>query len=295
VIGPWGHIQVRTPVAEFNGIKVGPAAVVDMNQLHRDWYAHVMEEGPLPAFLKDKVTYYVMVADKWRHAPSLEAVTARHDTLYLHSSGNPSSVFDAGTLAATPAKTSEPDHYVYDPRDLSVPRLEAEATQSPLIDQTLIVSDVGEKLIYHSAPFAEDTEISGYFKFTAWIGIDTPDTDFLVSIHDIATDGSSMFVTEEQQRARYREGLRTEKLITTKAPLKYEFERFYFASRIVRKGHRLRLVVRAAQALFWQRNRNSGKPVVDETIADARTVTVKLYHDAAHPSALHVPIGRPTA
>jgi putative CocE/NonD family hydrolase len=295
VIGPWGHIEVRFPKTEFYGIKVGKASAIDMPQLHRDWYAFTMEGGPRPEFLKDKVAYYVMVADKWRYAPNLEAVTARHKPLYLQSTENASSVFNAGQLGLQPAKASAPDHYVYDPRDLSVPRLEIQATQSHLTDQTMIVSDVGEKLIYHSAPFTEDTEVSGHFKFDVWLGLDQPDTDFMVSIYDISTDGSSMFLTEEQQRARYREGLRVEKLITTKAPLKYAFNRFFFISRLIKKGHRLRLVIRPHHSIGWEKNYNSDKPVADQTMADARTITVKLYHDAQHPSVLHVPIAQAEA
>jgi len=96
-------------------------------------------------------------------------------------------------------------------------------------------------------------------------------------------------------RARYREGLRVEKLISTEKPLRYEFDRFFFVSRLIRKDCRLRLVFRPNHNLKWQKNYNSGKPVVDETMADARTVTVRLYHDAAHPTTLSVPIGRPDA
>ena len=94
-------------------------------------------------------------------------------------------------------------------------------------------------------------------------------------------------------RARYREGLRTEKLIDTKEPLRYEFDRFFFVSRRIRKGHRLRLVIGANHTVHWQKNYNSGKPNAEETMKDARTVTVKLFHDAKYPSALSVPIGRP--
>jgi hypothetical protein len=97
-----------------------------------------------------------------------------------------------------------------------------------------------------------------------------------------------MFMTEQHMCTRYREGLRVEKLIRTEDPLRYDFDRFFFVSW-------LRLVVRANHNLKWQKNYNSGKAVVDETMADARTVTVRLYHDAAHPSALSVPIGRSDA
>ncbi|HKS54572.1 MAG TPA: CocE/NonD family hydrolase [Steroidobacteraceae bacterium] len=293
VIGPWGHIEVRFPKAEFFGIKVGPDSVIDMKKLHRDWYAWTMEDGPKPDFLQKKVAYYVMVADKWRYADTIEGVTARYETLHLHSDGNADSVYNSGTLAPKPARKAEPDHFIYDPRDLGVARLETTLTQSHLLDQTMVLAKVGGKLVYHTEPFESDTEVSGFFKFTAWIAIDQPDTDFLVSIYDIGADGSSMFLTEQHMRARYRESLRVEKLIDTKEPLRYEFDRFFFISRLIRKDHRLRLVFRSNEGLGWQKNYNSGKPVADETMADARTVTVRLFHDAAHPSTLSIPIGQP--
>lgn len=104
-----------------------------------------------------------------------------------------------------------------------------------------------------------------------------------------------MFLTEQHMRARYRVGLRVEKLIHTKAPLRYDFDRFFFVSRLIKKDHRLRLAIRPNHNLGWQKNYNSGKPVADETMSDARTVTVRLFHDAAHPSALSIPIGQPDA
>jgi hypothetical protein len=39
-----------------------------------------------------------------------------------------------------------------------------------------------------------------------------------------------------------------------------------------------------------EKNYNSGGVVADETAKDARTAHVTLYHDAAHPSALEIPV-----
>jgi putative CocE/NonD family hydrolase len=292
VMGPWGHDQVRKPEAEFFGIKVGADSVIDALKLHRDWFAFAMEDGPQPDFLKKWVAYYVMGADKWRYADTLDGITARYETLHLGAEGNPHSAYRAGTLGPRPAGKAVPSRYVYDPRDMSGLILELSQTQSHLIDQTALLTDATDKLVFQSAPFETDTEISGTFKFAAWIALDQPDTDFLVSIHDIAPDGTSMFMTDHRMRARHREGLRTEKLIATKAPLRYDFDRFAFVSRQIKAGNRIRLVLRAHQGIAWQRSYNSGKPVADETRADARTVTVRLFHDAAHPSALSVPIAQ---
>jgi len=292
VIGPWNHAGVRNPIAEFQGIKVGEDSVLDMKDLHVQWYAWTMEDGPKPEFLKKKVAYFVMDLDQWRYADTLEEVTTGTQTLFLQSSGNPTDVFRSGALTATkPTGQAEPDHYVYDPRDLSLPQYEATLEDVDLWDQRLVLSPLGGRLIYHGEPMENDIEVSGFFKVTLWLSIDQPDTDFNVSIYDIHPDGSSLYLTEQNFRARYRESLSVEKLIDTTEPLRYDFDRFFFVSRRIRKGHRLRLVVQPNHTIKWQKNYNSGKAVAEETMNDARTVTVRLYHDAAHPSSLSIPIG----
>jgi len=55
----------------------------------------------------------------------------------------------------------------------------------------------------------------------------------------------------------------------------------------------LRLVVGPINSINTQKNYNSGGVVADETMADARPVTVKLLHDKAHPSARYIPFGQP--
>ena len=95
------------------------------------------------------------------------------------------------------------------------------------------------------------------------------------------------------KRARYRESPRAAKLVTTREPLRYEFDGFTFTSRMLRQGSRLRLVIGPVNSIYSQKNYNSGGDVSSESMRDARTVTVKLYHDRAHPSALFVPLGQP--
>ena len=62
---------------------------------------------------------------------------------------------------------------------------------------------------------------------------------------------------------------------------------------MVRKGSRLRLVIGPVNSMYSQKNYNSGGDVSAESMRDARAVTVKLYHDRAHPSTLFVPLGQP--
>jgi len=187
--------------------------------------------------------------------------------------------------------TGGPDFYIYDPRDTSGAQLESTVDPESRTDQRVVHARAGRHLVYHSVPFESDIEISGWFKLTAWLSIDQPDTDFGILISEVALDGSAIELTTDCLRARYRESLREQHLIRTLDPLRYDFTRFSFVSRRIPRGHRLRLVIGPLDSIYFEKNYNSGGTVADECMADARTVTVKLFHDERHPSALYIPIG----
>lgn len=292
IIGPWDHAGTVAPKREFGGLTFGPASLLDMPRLATDWYKWTMADGPKPAFLQKRVAYYVMGADTWRYADTLEGVTASSQPYLLGSTANPSSIFQSGTLSVGAAAGGHVDQYIYDPRDTSQAAKEMEGGRQGFTQQRTAYTD-DNLLIYHSAPLEADTEVSGFFKLTAWISIDQRDTDISASVYEIDRDGGSILLASENLRARYRDSLREPKLVRSAEPLRYEFQRFQFVSRLVKKGHRLRLVVRPVNSIYSQKNYNSGGLVAEETIKDAKPVTVKLFHDEAHPSALHVPIGHP--
>jgi putative CocE/NonD family hydrolase len=299
VIGPWNHAGTHMPTASFGGLTLGAASLIDMLKLHRQWYAWTMQGGSKPEFLRKPVAYYVTGAEQWRYANSLEEVTGRYRELFLDSTRNANDVFASGSLEPLPG-AGAPDAYIYDPRDTPYPDVEAEAhtTGDSLIDQHVVFGLSGKQLVYHSAPFERDTDVSGFFRLAVWISIDCPDTDLYVAIYEIALDGTSLLLSTDALRARYRNGLRAPDLITTRSPLLYSFDRFTFVSRQIKRGHRLRLVIAPMGLLigsiFTQRNFNGGGIVADESAADARAVTVRLFHDRDHPSALHVPLDQMT-
>jgi putative CocE/NonD family hydrolase len=282
VIGPWDHLRTLAPSAEFAGLKFGAESLVDMLGLHLEWYDWTLKSGPQPAFLQKRVAYYVMGTEKWRYADTLEGITARSVPYYLRS----------GSLGSTPPAASEPDCYVHDPRDVTLAQLESTVDPESRTDQRMIHASAGKHLVYHSAPFDEPTEVSGFFRFCAWLSIDQPDTDFRVAVYDVGRDGTAIQLTNDCMRARYRQGLRKEQLIGTKEPLRYDFTGFTFVSRRISRGHCLRLVIGPINSIYSQKNYHSGGVVAEESMQDARAVTVRLFHDDSRPSALYVPLGR---
>jgi uncharacterized protein len=297
IIGPWNHAGTRTPSCHFGGLEFGPESLLDLPQLHVDWYAWTMSGGPRPDFLRNNVAYYVMGAERWRYADSLQRITDHHDVYYLDSNGCASDALASGTLGASP-RTSPPDSYTYDPRDARGPEVltEASADGLSLTDQSATFALRGRQFVYHTTEFTSDTEVSGFFKLTCWLSIDCPDTDFYVSVWEISSTGSAIRLSTAAIRARYRECLRNPKLIDTDSPLRYDFTSFTFVSREIRRGHRLRLVLapmgRLLETTFSEKNYNSGGMVADESSESARAVTVRMFHEELYPSALHVPIAR---
>jgi putative CocE/NonD family hydrolase len=283
----------RTPQAEVGGLKFGPASLVDMGKLHLQWYNWIMESGAQPEFLQAPVSYYVMGKDRWRYAASLESVTAAYRQYSIDSQSNATSPFRSGSLTLEPA-AGQPDHIIHDPRDVSMAKLELTTAESgPLVDQRMVNAREGREFVYQSTAFEQDTEVSGFFKLSAWIAIDQPDIDLNASIYEIGLDGGSILLTGDMLRARYRQSLRRTELIHTKRPLEYKFERFNFISRQIKKGSRLRLVITPINSIYVEKNYSSGGVVAEETVSAARPVQVKLYHEATFPSVLYLPLGRP--
>lgn len=291
VIGPWDHAGTRTPKKEVGGLTFGDASLVDLNQLHKQWYDWTMKTGSKPEFLKKRVAYYVTGAEVWKYADSLESISSETRKLFLSSqNGHANSVFESGSLGAPQPGDESPDRYVYDPLDTRPDALQQKDIPNTITDQSTAMNLNGNGVIYHSEPFDADTEITGYVKFTAWIALNVPDTDLAVELDEIKPDGTSIELTSDLMRARYRESLTEEKLLKPGEINRYEFNGFTFFSRRIAKGSRLRLILKCPNSIQQEKNYNSGGVVAAESGKDARTAQVTVYHDPQHPSFVEIPI-----
>jgi putative CocE/NonD family hydrolase len=294
IVGPWDHAGTRTPRAEVGGLKFGEASVLDLNKLHTEWYDWAMKGGTKPAFLKKRVAYYLIGAEEWKYADSLESISNTVKTLYLSSNGGAGDVFRSGMLSeGKPGANSLADEWIYDPLNTRPGAAEPDDEPNGLTSQRGVLNLFGEGVIYHSEPFAEATEITGFPKLTAWLKMDVPDTDLETDLYEILPDGGSVQLSGATMRARYRESPREEKPVPAGTIEKYAFDNFTFFSRRVARGSRLRLVVRSINSTGAEKNYNSGGVVAAETGKDARTAHLALVHDADHPSALELPIVKP--
>lgn len=292
IIGPWDHAGTRTPKRDVGGLKFGEASVLDLNKLHTEWYDWTMKGGKKPEFLKKRVAYYVVGAgaENWKYADTLESISDETRTLYLESNGKAGSVFESGRLADKAGSGAASDKWTYDPLDTRPGDAESDDDAGYIVSQHAVMNTYGNGAIYHSEPLGEATEVSGFLKLNVWLVMDVPDTDLEADVYEILPSGDSVFLTGAMMRARYRESLREEKLVTPGKLENYVFDNFTFFSRRVAKGSRLRLFVHCPNTTGAEKNYNSGGVVALETAKDARTAHITLVHDAEHESTLELPI-----
>ena len=299
IIGPWDHAGTRTPTDEVGGVKFGSAAIVDLNDLHRQWYDWTMRNGPKPEFLSNQVAYYLLapgnsgVNGEWKYADNLETLVANPKTFYLDSkNGDANGVFRSGSLTEKQPSDGS-DAFTYDPLDIT--RGERVDGTDPKektagIDQTYTLSIGKDGLVYHTEPLPSETPLVGCPQLTLWVSIDTPDTDLQAHLYEIQPDGTSIVLWSDIRRLRYRESLREPKLVKPGEIVRCDFNPGLFVARQLMKGSRLRLVVSSPNSILWQKNYCSGEVVAEETAKDARTCHVQIYHDVAHASAIQLPL-----
>src|SRR6185295_11581848 len=52
LIGPWDHSGTRSPVKSVGGLELGPASMIDIANLHVEWFSCAMSGGSRPELLK---------------------------------------------------------------------------------------------------------------------------------------------------------------------------------------------------------------------------------------------------
>jgi len=299
IVGPWDHAGMRTPTNEVGGVEFGSAAIVDLNELHRQWYDWTMRNGRKPEFLRNQVAYYLLAPGdsgangEWKYADNFETLVANPKMFYLDSkNGDADGVFRSGSLSENHPRGST-DKFTYDPLDThrgeNVEGIDPKEKTAG-IDQTYALSIGNDGLVYHSEPLPNETPFIGCPHLTLWVSIDTPDTDLQAHLYEIQPDGTSIALWSDIRRLRYGESLREPKLVKPSEIVRCDFNPGLFVARQLMKGSRLRLVISSPNSILWQKNYNSGGVVADETAKDARTAQVNVYYEAEHASVIQLPL-----
>jgi hypothetical protein len=131
-------------------------------------------------------------------------------------------------------------------------------------------------------------EVTGPVRALLYVSSDVPDTDFTAKLVDVYPDGQAYNLTEGILRMRSRQGLDTRAPEMKKDEV-YRIEIDMIAtSNLFQNGHRIRLEVSSSNFPRFDRNLNTGEPLI--SAQDMRLAHNRVFHDRSHPAALVLPV-----
>ena len=288
VVAIGGHAGEGRKIGDLD---FGPeAAKYSETETTLRWYDFLFK-GVQNEFAGKRVKIFVMGLNQWREEEDWPLARARSTKYFLNSHGSANSVRGDGSLTTISPGAEPADAFTYDPGK-PVPTIGGplccdgdHLAPGPRDQRT--VEERNDVLIYSTPPLDHDMEVTGPVQLQLFASSSAVDTDFTAKLVDVYPDGSAFNLTEGILRAKYRN---SQSIAAALAPGKiYPLTIDLVAtSNLFRVGHRIRLEVSSSNFPRFDRNLNTGDTAA--TSAKWISATNTIIHDAAHPSALVLPV-----
>ncbi len=287
LVGPWTHVRQSNPIGELDFGFAAQTALIDLradfSSLQIRWFDHWLKGIDTGIMDEPPVKLFVMGVNRWRDEADWPLADARETPLYLR---------ERGSLSREAPGDEQPDRFVYDPAD-PVPTHGGSLLMTPEylpgpLDQRPIERRT-DVLVFATEPLARDTEVTGPVRVELWAASSAPDTDFVARLVDVFPDGRSINLADGIVRARHRDGVPGAQAAPLEPDRPYCFVIHLWAtSNVFQAGHRIGLDVTSSCFPRWDRNPNTGHALgIDAELRSARQT---IFHDAAHPSRVLLPI-----
>ena len=299
IMGPWTHPQAgSTPspgTTNAGDRDFGYGSLLDTREIELAWFDHWLKGVDNGAEKEPAVTLFVMGSNTWRNEHEWPLARTEWTPYYLHSNGNGNTVNGDGTLSPVKPGSEPVDTYVYDP-ELPTPTMggcnccNPEVVPWGVYDQR-VVEAREDVLVYSSDVLDRDTEVTGPIIVHLFASTDGRDTDFTAKLVDVFPDGTAWNLCDGIVRGRYRKGRGPAELLTPGEIYEFEID-CWVTSNLFKAGHRIRVEISSSNFPRFDRNMNTGDPIGDD--ASPRRASQTIYHDAAHPSHILLPIIPPS-
>jgi len=261
------------------------------NDTTLDWYDYLFLGKQNQFASADPVRIFVMGENKWRDEPAWPLERAKETRYFLHAAGTANGSAGDGSLSTVAPASETADKFVYDPAN-PVPTvggpLCCDGVHLPAgpRDQK-DVETRPDVLVYSTPPLEADLEVTGPVTLDLYAKSSAVDTDFTGKLVDVWPNGYVQNLTEGILRAKYRESTSVAKPLVPGAAVHLTID-LWSTSNVFLKGHRIRLEVSSSNFPRFDRNLNTGKGAGESAIFVKATNAV--LHDAAHPSAVVLPV-----
>lgn len=280
-VGPWGHPGLLNP--ELFGAENDYRELLPREEKFLTGLLNDPNADPLPGEMQ--VKYFLMGENKWYDTTDWPPPGTIEQTLYLHSGGNANSLDGDGFINAVPPQNELPDQYVSNPAD-PVTSQRGNTLAAGCYDRSEMEKRP-DMLVYTSEKFTTPLAVTGNIRLRFFASVTTPDTDFFATLTDVTPEGKSMLLTTGMVRARFAKSLNTPELLTPGQIYPFEIDLGDTAVKFL-PGHALRLELCGQEFPAFDRNANTGNTPMHDT--ELRTSCHTIYHDAAHPAELILPV-----
>ena len=283
VCGPWSHGTIGK--RDCYGNDMGPEAELDIVDLEIRWFDRWLKDCRNGVDQDPAVRYFVMGSNEWQSAASWPPSGLDEYVYHLAGAGNANSVNGSGLLKDTPASEATTDSYCYDPQDpaptLWTTKLSFGASDRRRLEHRRDI------LVYRTPLLEEAVEIVGEPEVVLYAATSAADTDWFARLIDDEPGGRAMEVAYGMVRARYRNSLDREELITPGKVVEYHLRLTPTACRFL-KGHRIRLDITSSDFPNFDRNHNTGRN--DLLDAELLPANQTVHHSADYPSRIVLPV-----
>jgi len=313
ILGPWIH---GSHMMSMHGdTDFGASAALDGLEFRLRWYDRwlkgiqngVENDAPVKIFVMGGGNEGTgpdgrhLHGGAWRDEYEWPLARTRFTPYYLQADGS--------LKVGAPPEESSATAYDYDPLD-PVPTIGGNVSSAMEIMQQGAWDQIGgphiwnhaeevrlsarrDVIVFVTPPLTEDIEVTGPIDVKLWASSSALDTDFtakLIDTHPPSADypeGIEMNLEDGIIRARFRNSLERAELMTLGEIYQFTIQ-LYPTSNLFKAGHRIRLDISSSNFPRFDPNPNTGEPLN----AHACTMVARntIYHDAAHPSHVILPI-----
>lgn len=187
-----------------------------------------------------------------------------------------------GVLSQRPVNNTAPDWYTYDPRD-PTPNLGgaifAFSGAGPVDQAALERRD--DVLVFTSEPLFSDTVVIGNARVVLYARASLPDADLFVKLCDVDENGLSINICDGIVRKTAADPAVPDDI------WKLNFK-LHATAHCFKRDHHLRIIVASGAHPRYARNTGTDEP--PGTATKLMPVHIEIFHDADHPSAIHLPV-----
>jgi putative CocE/NonD family hydrolase len=282
LLGPWVHGVASTGKTRAGDREFGPSAAIDYDKVVLRWMDHYLKGINNGVESEKPVRYFVMGANQWRVSDTWPPPA--QTTPFFLASGAPGE--RVGKLVMRPPEDRETfSEFVSDPANPVI----NDYGSSGAHDYRKLVerSDV---LTFDSSVLDKDTEVTGPIRAHMFASCDCRDLDLWVRLQDVSPDGTAFNLMSpglDVLRASYREASRGLQWLEPGKVYELNLNNL-ITSNVFLKGHRVRVQISGSFYPNFSRNLQTGKSEVES--AEMKQARIRVYHDAAHPSQILLPL-----